>query len=245
MAVQRSARLAEARPLGPDARLLEWTLPEGEALGFAGGQYVIVNSGVPLADGRVAKRAYSVLSSDREQARFQIAVRRIGSGPGSNFLHGVTVGTEIPFSGPWGKFLAEEGSDGSTVVFATDTGITAALGLLRSLRFEARLRDAEVVWFVESEGYFVPPSFVRERVPPGCGGFRVVAGLPVGHPERAARAREILGEVAGRRLPAAAYLSGDGLVLEPLRGELVAAGLPEERIRVECFFNAPAKKSGG
>src|SRR5947199_337345 len=84
------------------------SLAPSEPLGFVGGQYLIVDSGVMLPNGKAAKRAYSILTSDADQARFQIAVKRLGNGPGSTFMHEAQVGTEIPFSGPWGKYLPDD-----------------------------------------------------------------------------------------------------------------------------------------
>jgi ferredoxin-NADP reductase len=150
MADARTARLSAGRGLGPKTRLLEFSIPDGQPLGFVGGQYIIVNTGVPLPGGKVAKRAYSILSSDAEQERFQIAVRQIGPGPGSNFMHELPVGSELPFSGPWGKYLVGPSeAAGKTLVFATDTGLTAALGLIRGTHFRPLLPGTHVVWFVE------------------------------------------------------------------------------------------------
>src|SRR5262249_44505525 len=137
-------------------------LASGE-LGFTGGQYIIVNTGIELDGGKVAKRAYSILSSDDEQRQFQLAVRRIGEGPGSNFMHRLAVGAELPFSGPWGKFLPSWAS-GPRLVFATDTGITAALGLLKGHQFRKLAVDTRVIWSVESDDYFLPASLARESI---------------------------------------------------------------------------------
>ena len=128
--------------------MLTFVLSEGE-VGFQGGQYVIVNTGIELAGGKIAKRAYSILSSDAEQREFQIAVRRIGEGPGSNFMHRIEVGAELTFSGPWGKFVSNGAAAGQRLVFATDTGITAALGLLQGRGSRALADATTAVWFVE------------------------------------------------------------------------------------------------
>ncbi|HEX4456456.1 MAG TPA: oxidoreductase, partial [Polyangia bacterium] len=48
--------------LSETTRLVE--LEPAESLDFVGGQYIIVNSGITLPDGKVAKRAYSFVSAD-------------------------------------------------------------------------------------------------------------------------------------------------------------------------------------
>ena len=144
MAIAKTARVSGSRRTGAGTRML--ALETAAPLGFIGGQYIIVDSGLVLPSGKAAKRAYSMLSNDADQTRIEIAVKRIPNGPGSAFLHRVEVGTTIRFSGPWGKLAPLAGVGGRTLVIATDTGITAALGLVRSARFAA-LRPATLfVW---------------------------------------------------------------------------------------------------
>ena len=238
-------------------------------LGFVGGQYVIVNTGIPLPGGKVAKRAYSLLSPDSDQQQFQIAVKRIGTGPGSNFMHSLAGGSELTFSGPWGKFFPEEiEPERPTLVFATDTGITAALGLLRSRRFQNATAQTHLIWFVDSLDYFIPESMLRDQfawnglpgpsVPDGRkpvpqstltrsvseGASTLVhIGLPVHHPDRPGAAAELVRKLCGESMPQRAFLAGDGAILLPLCEQLKAMGVAEAAIRMECFFNNPFKKA--
>jgi ferredoxin-NADP reductase len=239
MAVAKTAIVAAAEPLGPKTRRFVLEMEGGAPLGFAGGQYVIVDSGIVLAGGKIAKRAYSIASADAEQARFELFVRRLDGGPGSNYMHELSVGASIKFSGPWGKFVATEGDEaGSTLVVATDTGITAAIGLLQGRAFASRLGSTTLLWLRTSDDDFVSEAFARARVPAAFANFRVESLPPVGHPERALVAKEHVGVT-----PSRAYLAGDGEVITAMTGALVAAGLAESRIAVECFFNNPAKKA--
>ncbi len=240
MADARLAHVIGAERIGPQARLLSLAMAEGE-LRFTGGQYIIVNTGIELDGGKLAKRAYSIVSSDAEQTKFQLAVRRIGEGPGSNFMHRIAVGAEVSFSGPWGKFLPETTS-GSKLVFATDTGITAALGLLRGRLFREPAADTTVVWFVEADDYFLPTSFARESIKAERVSFETVAAPAVGHPERLACARATVDRVLATQRPDWAYLAGDGALIYPMRDHLADAGVPREHIRLEAFFNNPQRR---
>jgi len=242
MAQPRAARLVKAERLGPEARLLRFALAEGE-IGFAGGQYIIVNTGIELAGGKLAKRAYSILSSDDDQREFQIAVRRVGEGPGSNFMHRIEVGAELTFSGPWGKFVSGGASAGPRLVFATDTGITAALGLLQGLGSRARADDTTAFWFVESEDYFLSSSFVQSLLRRSCQNFRVAAAREVGDATRVASALAMLERSLQSTLPSTAFLAGDGAVIYPMRERLVAVGMQKENIHLEAFFNNPERKA--
>ena len=242
MAEPRVARLVKAERLGPETRLLRFALAEGE-IGFTGGQYIIVNTGIELAGGKLAKRAYSILSSDDDQREFQIAVRRIGEGPGSNFMHRIEVGAELTFSGPWGKFASNGESAGPRLVFATDTGITAALGLLQGRGSRQRADATTAFWFVESDDYFLPPAFVRRLLSRRCQTFGVAAAGEVGDATRVGSALATLERTLESTPPSVAFLAGDGAVIYPMRERLVAAGMQKENIHLEAFFNNPERKA--
>jgi hypothetical protein len=171
-------------------------------------------------------------------------------------MHELAVAAELPYSGPWGKYQvapaaesepeSESESDPSpskTLVFATDTGITAALGLIRGLPFRPLLDQARVVWFVESPEYFLPEPWLERVIPPGCHTFALRTGPPVHDPARLAAARDALGEALEGGLPTRVFLSGDGAVLYPLARDLMDAGLAEPQIRLECFFNNPQRRA--
>src|SRR5579862_9600771 len=213
MAEQRNARLVHAEAIGPETRLLRFAFENGDSLGFVGGKYIIVNSELPLPDGKICKRAYSILSSDSDQTSFTIAVRRIGIG--SNFLHGLPLGSELRFSGPWGKFVAAGPEEESTWIFATDTGITAALGLTQAFDYKPKLAKTELCWWVQSRNYFLPESFVRANIPLPREQFSLEQFPSVGNTERVGCAHKLLNRRLARQLPDRVYLSGDGAVLLP------------------------------
>jgi len=245
VAPPKTARVAAAEQLGPETRLLE--LDCSEPLGFVGGQFVIVDTGQVLPSGKAVKRAYSILSADDEQRRVAIAVKRIPNGPGSAYLHDVAIGAEVRFSGPWGKLLPAPGVDGRTLVLATDTGITAAVGLVRGARFRPLAGAATLIWLRVDGELFLPPSLVLDQLPGDLGEVRFEAIPPVGDPARIPRAREVLARVLerGRHSDplAQAFVSGDGAVNYALLDDLVAAGVTATRDSVESFFNMPKKSA--
>jgi ferredoxin-NADP reductase len=242
MAVAKKGRVTEIRPLSPQSRVL--TLELEEPLGFVGGQYLIFDSGVVLEGGKLAKRAYSILSSDAEQRRVEVAVRRIGDGPGSSFMHRAEVGSVLPFSGPWGKYLPDDARPRRSWLLATDTGISCALGLITGERFTPQRAQATLRWLVESDDYFLPSAWVRERLPAALGAFAVHQAPPADHPERLAYAEALVDALLREEgLPDSVFLSGDGAILFPLVDKLTAAGLPEGAVRTESYFHHKARKS--
>ncbi len=243
MAQHRIARLIATERVSPHARLLTFALADDGELGFSGGQYVIVNTGVELPGGKLARRAYSMLSADCDQREFRIAVRRLADGPGSNLMHRIEAGAEFEFSGPWGKFISRDVSRAPRLVFATDTGITAAFGLLRAQGSRALADGTDAVWFVASDDYFLPSLFARRAIEGLCRSFAVAPAPAVGDSTRVTRAMAVLEQTFERGLPAEAYLAGDGAVIYPLRDRLLAAGMPRENIHLEAFFNNPERRA--
>jgi ferredoxin-NADP reductase len=251
MSSPRTARLVSAHDIGTHTRVLEFAV-EAKDWEFTGGQYSIVHTGISIGGDKTAKRAYSFLSGDRDCNRFQIAVRRIGDGPGSNFMHGLAVGADLPFSGPWGKFVAEElptdfPRSGSTLVLATDTGITAALGLVNSQKFLPFAARTDVVWLTESDEYFLSEGFVRARLLHCCRSFRVVHIPSVESSLRNIwfddQQETILTPLLMEAAPSLSFLSGDGLLLARIRQTLLDRGHADPTIRVETFFNHPVRKA--
>jgi ferredoxin-NADP reductase len=243
MATAKTARIVGTRTTGTGTGTRIFDLLAAEPLGFIGGQYIIVDSGLTLPSGKAAKRAYSILSSDADQRQFQIAVKRIPGGPVSGFLHEIAIGATVTFSGPWGKLFPRDGAAGATVVVATDTGISAALGLVQAARFRTLLPDTVLIWLQVADEDFLPEALVRARIPTDCGEVRFAALPPIGHPERVPHARSLLAGLLARRPVAQAFSSGDGAVNYALLDDLVAAGVDASRDSVESFFNMPRKSA--
>jgi hypothetical protein len=240
MAAAKTARVVAATTIGSDTRLLE--LEAAEPLGFVGGQYIILDSGLVASNGKAVKRAYSLMTSDADQGRVRLAVQRIPNGPGSDFVHGLVAGAKISFSGPWGKFyLRENDVPGTTLILSTDTGITAALGLIQAARFTPLLAETIFMWLRPSPEYFLPDDFVRAMIPTGCRQIRIEPLPPVDHPDRLPRARMVLRQVLSRGGIVRAFISGDGAVNLVLLADLVSAGVPASKDNVESFFNMPKK----
>ncbi|EMF43776.1 oxidoreductase, FAD-binding domain protein, partial [Leptospira interrogans serovar Lora str. TE 1992] len=119
-------------------------------LNFLGGQYIILNSGLKTKDGKEIKRAYSIFSSDAQQEEFQICIQPVTGGIISNHIPNLAIGSELEFSGPWGKFFENPNwpKKGKILLIATDIGITAIHSILHSLRWKDKLKDTYVLWYL-------------------------------------------------------------------------------------------------
>lgn len=243
MAQHKKAIILESKSLNMETKLLDLRLEEEEPLNFTGGQYIIVNTNILLPNGKLAKRAYSILSSDSKQEQFQIAVKKISKGPASNYFHDSIPETTIPFSGPWGQFtVAPPTSIQKAMVVATDTGITAALGLIQSQNFKNSVKKFYLLWLIESLNYFLPLSFIEQRLGSICGGYftKIIHGA--GHPQRLNQSIKLFKLFLEDRMGEMIFLSGDGDLLYPFKNELLVQGFNDSQIKIECFFNNPFKK---
>lgn len=212
---------------------------DNSPLEFVGGQYVILNVGNDT-EGKVIKRAYSILSSDSKTDSFQICVKRLGTGKASSILPELKLGSELEYSGPWGKFVGDPTwpSSGFSLILATDTGITSLTGLLLSKKFSGRLDSTTAVWLKTKDEDFLSESELR-KILSGISNFPNIFRIPsISDPSRVSTVLEILKSILGDcTVPENAFLSGDGNILREVRSELVRLGTLESRIGTEAFFN--------
>jgi ferredoxin-NADP reductase len=235
----RTAVLRDAQAY-PCSRWLQFELADGRPLAFRGGQYVIVDTGLKLPDGRARKRAYSILSADNDQQRFELGVFRLPGGEGAEYLNTLPLGSELRFTGPWGKLhvpedLAER--PGPIWVIATDSGASAARGLMSSTAI-APYRSRVKCWHFRTHiDAFLSDAYFHEH----CADLHTEPLASVQAPLRATELEHWLGQRLAQERPAQVYFIGDGAMARQATSQLMAAGIPEEHIQTESFFNHEKK----
>lgn len=244
MAVALKARVIKTEKWHDDTIHVSCEMLEPHELGFKGGQYIIVNSGKLLPNGKLGKRAYSIPTSDREQYRFELVVKKILEGVGSNFIHDLKVGDTFEFSGPWGKYQIAEGTQERILCIATDTGITAALGLLRGKAAISFLSESKLIWFLSSPHYFIPIDKVRSWLPSTLS-LQIVSSTPtIDGQSRGFFIEEEISKILQEKVFTKIYLSGDGLALRHLKSKfLESENYQPEQIIMESFFHHESLKT--
>jgi ferredoxin-NADP reductase len=230
-------RIVASRDVGPATRAIEIECIAGDPLADIGGRYVIVHTGLTIAD-KAIKRAYSLLPVEGAPHRAQLTIKRLEGGPGSNALHRAPVGTELTFSGPWGKLVPAGGLAERTLLVATDTGITSALGIAAQAAASGTRRAAAVLWLRAPDEDFLALQSVRSRVEEAGVRFECASIPPVRSPDRPTVAFAHVDALVAEASPAAVVATGDGSVVHPLVDRL--RGLD---VRIECYFHNPEKKS--
>jgi len=219
--------------VAPGVRRLRLRLLGPDRLGQRAGQYILLHARAP--DGGVVKRAYSIATPPAEDPDFGLCVRLIPGRPASEFVHAVTPGTEVSFTGPWGKFVVEDRTRDLTLV-ATGTGISCTgaivedrLGqngpgrvrLLWGLRHEADLHDLGRLGALARAHPGFSYNIVLSRPGPAWTGCR-------------GRVTDLLrNEVQPDSLY---YLAGNGAMIADAEELLTAAGVPPASVRKEVFF---------
>jgi ferredoxin-NADP reductase len=227
------------------SRWLRFELADERPFSFRGGQYVIVDTGLTLPDGRVRKRAYSMLSPDSESQHFELGVFRLAGGDAAELLNQLEHSGELRFTGPWGKLHVPDelaARPGPVWLIATDSGASAALGMLRSTALAALLPRVRLWHFRTQPDAFLSDAFLREQLGP----LADVCSEPLASVHAPLRTLELQRWLETRldkagELPAQVYLVGDGLLTRQATAQLLAAGVSEAQIQSESFFNHEKK----
>lgn len=252
--------------IGDDTAVLRFEVQEGGPLGFVGGQYLFFDTGLPHKEpGKTLKKAYSILSPDSNQEAFSIAVKRLADGPGSAYMNALKVGDSLKVSGPYGRLAQELPAPDEVVdepqwpnydksrakepgfnsmkptrlVVATDTGITAAIGLLNGARYKRYLYETQLIWVAENARDFLGIDGANRYLPHQLGEFRFFDGGSSHDAGRDADAKfyHALGQAEAQRV----YLIGDGRLLSRFAAKLAEAGTAEDAMAFEYFFNRTPK----
>jgi ferredoxin-NADP reductase len=237
----RVAKLVDRAPFAC-SRWLRFELTDDRPLVFSGGQYVIVETGLTLANGKPRRRAYSLLSDDGVHTHFELAVFQLPGGAGSQLMGQLELGGELRFSAPWGKLRAPtDDACGPVWVIATDSGISAALGLIQARDFARRLARASIHVWTTSPHAFLDPTFIRARATTRAQlEFGTLSAI--GSEQRQCEARERTRQLLADASPDHVYLLGDGEVARDLSALLIEHGVDPARIQVESFFNHIERK---
>lgn len=238
-------RIDEKRLLAPDVMQLWLRLPAVEPLPFHAGQYL----DVLLEGGR--RRSFSIASPPHDGARLELHVRRApGSGFTAALFDAMPPGTLLRIEGPIGQFVYEPG-EAPLLLVAGGTGFAPLKSMLRHvLEVECTARPVRLYWGARTVGDVYEAALLREWCARHSR-LRCVAVLSdSGALEEAPRDAALqwragwVHEVAAAELGATlathdVYVAGPPALVEAVRADYPARGVPPERIRFDSFDYAP------
>ncbi len=217
----------------PSVREVTFQMREPTTPPRRAGQYILLHAHGP--DGAVVKRAYSIASAPHDPTRFRLCVQHIPGGPASTYIHSLVEGSEIRFSGPWGKFVVDDEVQELNLV-ATGTGISAVGALLEDELARGRARPVTLRWGLRNEAdVFRLHELEAMAAAHPCFRFTLALSRPTeGWSGFRGRVTDLLfrdGEPRGLY-----YLSGNGAMIAEAEEMLRSVGLSEGSIRKEVFF---------
>ncbi len=125
-----SATVESARELTYDIKEIRLRLKEPAEISYLPGQYVQVEA--PSPDGPVF-RAYSISSASAEPSVVELVVRLVPGGIASTYLHNLSVGDEVTFTGPYGEFRLSEDPSVELVCVGGGCGMAPIRNIIYSL----------------------------------------------------------------------------------------------------------------
>jgi ferredoxin-NADP reductase len=217
----------------PGVRRVRFRMLEPDRLGHRAGQYIILHA--RAGDGTAVKRAYSLASPPAEDPEFCLCVRRIPERPASGFVHGVATGTEVSFTGPWGKFVVDD-RQRDLVLVCTGTGMSPIGAILEDEIVRPGRRRIRLLWGLRRASDIHGASRLETLAAahPRFSYTIALSRAADGSPGFRGRVTDLLAAEAG--LDRLFYLAGNGAMIADAEDILAAAGVPAEAVRKEVFF---------
>lgn len=205
---------------------------------FRPGQYMVFH--VPGAV-KPVRRSYSISTPPAEKQHFEICVRAVAGGAGSNYIHQLRPGARVKVEGPHGDFVLQEQSRRDILMVATGTGIAPIKSMLLHLLDTGARRRVRLFFGVRHDSDLFYTDMVRglsARYP--AFEYDVILSSP--DPERWAGPRGRVTDLVERLVTPAdaarteAYLCGGQDMLRAVTALLAAKGFPENAVFRENFY---------
>jgi ferredoxin-NADP reductase len=206
---------------------------------FRPGQYVIFQ--IPSADGKeVIRRSYSISTPPSDVGHFEICVRAVAGGHGSNWVHRLRPGQVVKFEGPLGDFVLQERSR-EIVMVATGTGMSPIKSMLCHLLDQRSPRRVRLFFGVRTVQDLFYTDLLRglEAHYPAFS-YEIAMSSPDPAQWSGPRGR-VTGLVESRVQPgdgekSEAYLCGSRGMIEEVSRLLAARGFGADHVHFENFY---------
>ncbi len=233
MSTPRRAVVIGGEIVARGVRRVRLRVLDTERLGQRAGQYILVHA--RPADGEVVKRAYSIASPPSDDGVFDLCVRLIPDRPASAFVHAVALGTEVSFTGPWGKFVVDDEAR-DLILVATGTAISCTGAIIEDELAKPRGRRVRFLWGLrdESDVHRVTRLDELAAAHPRFS-YQIMLSRP-GPAWRGGRGRVTDALRAEARADVLYYLAGNGAMIADAEDILAGAGVPATSVRKEVFF---------
>lgn len=225
------------RPLNLTVCEVRFFVP-GQPFEFRPGQYVIFN--VPGGE-RPVRRSYSISVPPSDRGHFEVCVRAVAGGRGSNFVHALRPGDTVEVEGPFGKFYLDETSTRDIVMVATGTGMAPIKSMLMHLLDTRADRRVRLYFGLRHEGDLFYTDLLRGlKAHYPALEYHVTLSAPsaAGWAGPRGRVTRLLEEqiTAVDAERSEAYLCGGRSMIGSVRELLLAKGFSKGSIKHENFY---------
>jgi len=142
------AEVESFRRLNLTVAEVRFFVPQQRELAFRPGQYMIFQ--IPTGDAHeIVRRSYSISTPPSDRRHFEICVRAVAGGHGSNWVHRLRPGLKVTCEGPVGDFVLHE-NDRDIVMVATGTGMSPIKSMLLHLLDQRSTRRVRLFFGVRS-----------------------------------------------------------------------------------------------
>ncbi len=236
MVLKLSVKVAENIQATPTVHLVRFASDAGNPFEFKPGQFAMVH--VPQPGGKELPRPYSFASSPAERRFFELCVRRVPGGPGSNFICDLQPGAQVTVSGPYGMF-GLRGAEEKIVFCASGTGVAPFKSMLDLLFQQGTGKQVWLLFGVRNQ-----PEIVYDEE------FRALAAAHSNFHYYPILSDEDVGDWTGEkgfvpdlieRLFGGSvqgmefYACGVPIMVEKTREKLLQLGVPKEKIFAELY----------
>lgn len=206
---------------------------------FRPGQYVIFQ--IPTGEGpAIIRRSYSISTPPSDAHHFEICVRAVAGGHGSNWVHRLRPGTRVKFEGPIGDFVLGE-AERDIVMVATGTGMSPIKSMLLHLLDQQSTRRVRLFFGVRNVQDLFYTDFLRgleAHYPTFSSEITMSSPDPAQWAGPRGRVTRLLEERIrpddGPR--SEAYLCGSRAMIEDAAAILKAKGFAADHIHFENFY---------
>lgn len=232
-------RVERLQPLAPDVMAVFLRLPAAERFDYLAGQYL----DIMLPHNR--RRSFSIANPPDGSGILELHIRRVASGEFTEqVFSGMQTKTLLRIEGPLGQFWFRDRSPRPAVLIGGGTGYAPLRAMLKQLLERGDRRPLHLYWGAQTRIDLYEDALLREW----CARYENFRYTPVlSNPKdgdawdgRTGWIHEAALEDQISSLDSIdVYASGPPAMVEAVRSEFLARGLPQERLFFDSFDFAP------